>query len=104
MAAWGRTRRGSPRAFKREAGPDPHPGGDGTPGAGTVGRAGLEGQVRIRGGRLERTFPERRAGPGRGARLHESTACGCGIQHAVETFGGKQHTRPEEQVIGTREC
>lgn len=75
----------------------------GPQGRGTVGRAGLEGQVRIRGGRLERTFPDRRAGPGWGARPHESTACGCGIQHAGESSGGKQHTRPEEQVIGTRE-
>lgn len=86
MTAWDRTRSGSAQAFKG-TGHDAHPGVD------TVGGLGLEGQVRIRGGRqVERTFPERRAGPGGGhGRVRAQLAEGCGIQHAGQTFGGKQH-------------
>lgn len=82
----------------KETGHDAHPGAD------TLGRLGLEGQVRIRGGRqVERTFPERRAGPGGGhGRVRAQLAEGCGIQHAGQTFGGK-HQRPEKQVTDTRE-
>lgn len=70
-----------------------------------MGRSGLEGQVRIRGGRqVERTFPERRAGPGRGhSRVSAQPVKVCGIQHVGQRLLEEKHMRLEERVIDTCE-